>query len=70
MQQNHIDSLAFIAEARKEMANSQNIYLDKKTTLDEIKQEMSKLVPEDDRLSADEQQLLTNYRQLTAEKVA
>lgn len=37
MQQNHIDSLAFIAEARKEMANSQNIYLDKKTTLDEIK---------------------------------
>ena len=66
-QQAQDDSLAFIAEAKKEMANLQNIYLDKKTTLDEIKQEMSKLVPEDDRLSADEQQLLTNYRQLTAE---
>ena len=49
------------------MANLQNIYLDKKTTLDEIKQEMKELVPESDALSADEQRLLINYRQLTGE---
>lgn len=66
-QQAQDDSLAFIVEAKKEMANLQNIYLDKKTTLDEIKQEMNKLVPESDALSADEQRLLINYRQLTGE---
>ena len=66
-QQAQDDILAFIAEAKKEMANLQNIYLDKKTTLDEIKQEMKEFVPESDALSADEQRLLMNYRQLTGE---